>query len=157
ASMGFLNIVCGTHASFIHATYDPTVHSAPIKDKYDVVMACNIMCHLPDPAYYLAFLGSLAKEAVFLWEQQIDTDDLFIAYRPPHPALVHPATPGSSSFPHFFNDCSTVSRGFYELAMRSMGFKNITYLPWSPEWCSIYCGTVRVPPLEFPPDMPEPT
>lgn len=116
-SMGFLNIVCGTHASFIHATYDPTTHSAPIKEKLDVVMACNMMCHLPDPSYYLAFLGSLAKEAVFLWEQQIDTDDLLICYQPPHPALFHLATPGSSSYPHFFNDCTTVSRGFFEKSM----------------------------------------
>lgn len=134
ASMGFLNIVCGTHASFIHATYDPTTHSAPIKGRFDVVMASAIMCHLPDPTYFLAFLGSLAKEAVFLWEQQIDSDDLIVSYSPPHESLVHPDTPGTASFPHSFNDCTMISRGLYETAMKSMGFKNIHYLHWKPEW-----------------------
>lgn len=148
ASIGFLNMVCGTHASFVHATYNPMTHSAPVSRRFDVVVATAILCHLPDPAYFLAYLGSLAKEAIFLWEQLIDTEEILITYRPPHPSLVHHETPGSASFPHFFNECTAVSRGFLELALKSMGFKNLTYL--SGEWTPVYAE-----PQEVPPDTPE--
>jgi len=80
-SVGFLNVVCGTHAGFYNAAYDPTHHTAPVEGRYDVVTASAIQGHVPDPMHFLAFLARLAKEAIFIWECQIDSDELLLCYK----------------------------------------------------------------------------
>jgi SAM-dependent methyltransferase len=129
ASIKFLNDSVGTNAKFIHAPYDPIARSAPISQKFDVVVAAAIMCHLPDPLNFLAFLGSISKEAIFFWGQMVDTDALTIAYNPPHPNLG-----GKQSFPYGFNDNTRISRGLFELSTRLMGFREVIEFPYRPHW-----------------------
>lgn len=130
-SIELLNILCNTHATFVFKPYDVKTHTSAIEDTYDVVVANTIMWHLPDPTYFLAFLGRLAKEAIFMWVHILDTDELLVSYGRPHPNLADPRRP---RYPHFFNDFTQISRGLLELAFESMGFPNITYLPWSEDW-----------------------
>lgn len=131
-SINFLNEVCGTHASFAQTYYDPQTHSAPIEGQFDVVMATAISCHLPDPLNFLAFLASRAREAIFFWDQVIDTDDLLVSFRPPHFAL------HGRPFPFCFNDNTRMSRGLLELSLKQLGFKEIVELPWQDDWLSPY-------------------
>ena len=124
-----LNDILGTDARFVHAPYDPVTRSAPINRKFDVVVVSAIMCHLPDPLNFLAFLGSIATEAIFFWGQMIATDALTIAYTRPHPNLG-----GQQSFPYGFNDNTRISRGLFELSMRQMGFREVIEIPYRPHW-----------------------
>lgn len=126
-SIEFLNNICGTHAKFILGVYDTHKHRAPIDHQYDVVVASAIMCHLPDPTQFLAFLGHMAREAVFFWGQVIDSESAIIAFNPPHEAL--DLQHGDTPFPHCFNDNTRMSRGLMELSFKLMGFGNVTYLP----------------------------
>jgi len=41
------------------------------------------MCHLPDPLNFLAFLGSLATDAIFYFGQIVDTDAMIVSYLKP--------------------------------------------------------------------------
>ncbi|HEX3656964.1 MAG TPA: methyltransferase domain-containing protein [Pirellulales bacterium] len=128
----FLNGTCGTHATFLHASYDPISHTAPVEGKYDVVVASAIMCHLPDPLNFLAFLASKAREAVFFWGQVIDTDNLLVCYSPPHQNL------HDRPFPYCFNDNTRISRGLMELSFKQLGFKEVVEAPWQDNWISPY-------------------
>ncbi len=141
-SIRFLNDILGTSAKFIHAPYDPSRHGAPIRGEYDVVSASAIMCHLPDPLNFLAFLGGMAREAIFFFGQVIDTDALLTVYFPPHPALAANSLP----FPYVFNDNTRVSRGLLYLSFERMGFKNIVEIPWRDEWLSPYYRADYRPP-----------
>ena len=124
-SLKFLNSVCGTHAKFCSCVYDTATHTAPVKEKYDVVVASAIMCHLPDPTHFLAFLGRIAKQAIFYWGQILDQDELIIAYKPPNLAL--DLNRAGTPFPRCFNDNTRVSRGLLETSFRLMGFRDIVY------------------------------
>jgi Methyltransferase domain len=142
-SVGFLNRVLGTDVRFISALYDPRSHVAPISGRYDVVCASAIMCHLPDPAHFLAFLGQLADEAIFYFGQVVDTDALLISYFKPHPALGG----GDMRFPYRFNDCTRLSRGLLYHGFEEMGFKNIVQLPWLTSWLSPYFYHLQSEPM----------
>ena len=142
ASIRFLNEILGTRAKFIRAPYDPRRHSAPIRRKYDVVSASAIMCHLPDPLNFVAFLGSMAREAILFFGQVVDTDALLTVYFPPHPAL----SANSLPFPYVFNDNTRVSRGLLYFSFEKMGFKNIVEMPWRDEWLSPYFRADYRPP-----------
>jgi hypothetical protein len=145
-SVQVLNRFCGTHATFRHIAYNPTTHTAPVEGRYDVVVANTIMWHLPDPTYFLAFLGRLAREAIFMWVHILDTDERLVSYGMPHAQLGSPT--GHVTYPHAFNDFTQVSRGLLELAFRSMGFPNITYLPWSETWLPFAAPHDKAPGLE---------
>jgi hypothetical protein len=135
-SVGFLNILCGTQAGFFNAAYDPTTHTAPISERYDVVTASAIQGHVPDPMHFIAFLARLAKEAIFIWECQIDSDELLISYKRPFQFREQPAL--HTNFPYGFNHETRMSRGMMEFGLRSLGFGKIEYLPWQEDWLPPY-------------------
>lgn len=140
ASMGFLNILCGTHAGFFHAPYDPVVHTSGLKRQFDVVVASNILPHLPDPTHFIGFLGRMAKEAVFLWTGMLDTDEMLVLHRRPTASwsAQGPARPEQAWFPNMFNRGALVSRGLVEYAFEAMGFRTVTVLPWAETWLPNY-------------------
>jgi hypothetical protein len=144
-SIAFLNEVLGTNAEFRQAAYDSRMHTAPIDGRYTVVVASVILCHLPDPLNFLAFLGTLATDAIFHFGQVIDTDALIVAYLPPQPALGRDDMP----FPLRFNSDVRISRGLLYYGLEEMGFKNIHELPWSDDWLPPYINpNQREPRLE---------
>jgi SAM-dependent methyltransferase len=130
-SIAFLNEVLGTDVAFHQRIYSPTEPCAPLPRKFDVVCASAILCHLPDPLNFLAYIGSLANEAVFYWGQVVDSEHFLVAYNRPHPSLGGPQT-----FPYGFNDNTRVSIGLFKYAMESMGFSRLLEVPfktWIPE------------------------
>lgn len=135
-SIAFLNKVLGTNAGFVHAPYDPLTRTAPDVGTFDVVVASAIMCHLPDPLNFLAYLGSVAKEAIFYWGQVIHTDALVAGYLPRHPDLG-----GVERFPYGFNDNTRISLGMFRYAGEVMGFRNMMVLPWRDTWLPTYGAT----------------
>ena len=131
-SIEFLNKVLGTDVEFFHRRYSPMDRCAePLPRKFDVVCASAILCHLPDPLNFLAYIGSLANQAVFFWGQTIDTEHFIVSYNKPHPCLGD-----LGAFPYCFNDNTRISIGLFKYAMQSMGFNRlieIPYRPWIPE------------------------
>lgn len=142
-SVRFLNEICGTSATFSHVVYQPHLHRAPLEGKYDVVAASAIMCHLPDPLNFLAFLASMAREAIFFFDQVVDSPELLVAYRPPHHALSD-----DRPFPNCFNRNTRLSRGLMELSLRQLGFKQVVELPWQDDWLLPHIRPRRQPRLE---------
>jgi SAM-dependent methyltransferase len=143
-SIEFLNSILGTSTKFIHTFYDFRAHAAPIHEKYDVVCASAVMCHLPDPLNFLAYLGSIANEAVFYFGKVVETDALIAAFFKPHPDLGSREMP----FPFRFNEMSRLSRGLLYHGFEEMGFRHILELPWKDEWLSPYLDqNVREPHL----------
>jgi 2-polyprenyl-3-methyl-5-hydroxy-6-metoxy-1,4-benzoquinol methylase len=57
AAIKTLNNITGTSVEFLNRAYSPETHKAEVGKRYDVVVASAIMCHLPDPLNFLAFLG----------------------------------------------------------------------------------------------------
>lgn len=134
ASIGFLNLMCGTRAGFLHAPYDPARHAAALDQQFDVVVASNILPHMPDPAHFIGYLGQMARKAVFLWTCIIDTPELLVKHMRPT-AMWGPQGPEQlSHFPNCFNRGALVSRGLVDFAFESMGFRDVTYLPEAPTW-----------------------
>ena len=66
-SVAFLNDLLGVNAVFRHRAYDSWKHMIKGSKRHDVVVASLILCHISDPLYFLAFLGRMAKEAIFLF------------------------------------------------------------------------------------------
>jgi hypothetical protein len=142
-----LNEALGTDAQFIQALYHPRTNSAPIQGTYSVVCASAIICHLPNPLNFLAFLGSLATEALFIFGQVIDTDNLIVSYQKPDPVLALRNL--KIQFPYRYNDNTRLSRGMLFHSFEDMGFKNILEFEWLPEWLPPYFDTrMREPELE---------
>jgi SAM-dependent methyltransferase len=144
-AMLFLNEILGTNAKFIGALYDPRTHLAAIPGTYDVVSASAILCHLPDPLDFLAFLGTLANEAIFYFGQVVDSDVLMTTYLKPHPDLALSGV--TMPFPYRFNDVTRVSRGLLYHSFEEMGFDDIVELPWKDEWLSPYFTAGQREPL----------
>jgi hypothetical protein len=142
-SVAFLNKVLGTSAEFIPAFYDPQTHTAPIAGKFDIVSASAIMNHLPDPMDFMAYLGTLANEAVFYFGQVVDTDALIVCYLKPHPTLGE----YGKKFPYRFNDGTRLSRGLLYHAFEEIGFSNIYEFPWKSEWLSPYIYQYQTDPI----------
>jgi hypothetical protein len=134
-SIAFLNDVLGTDVEFFQRIYSPIQHCAPpLPGKFDVVCASTILCHLPDPLHFLAYLGSLANEAVFFWGQVIDSEHLLVSYNKPHPNLGNPYP-----FPYAFNDNTRISLGLLKHAMESMSFSRVMEVPYT-TWIPEYTG-----------------
>jgi len=129
AAVATLNTILGTRAKFLHRHYDSITHVLPIGEQFDVVVASAIMCHLPDPLHFLAALGKIAHKAILFWGQMVDTDELLVAYSPPHANLS-----SLTEFPVCFNDNTRISRGLFEQSMKLMGFREIIEIPPRDTW-----------------------
>jgi hypothetical protein len=127
AAIKVLNSITGTSVSFLNRAYDSRTHGARIRKRFDVVVASAVMCHLPDPLNFLAFLGSLANEAVFFWGQMIDSDEYLVGYNEPNRFRREP-------FPWGFDDNTRLSRGLFRRSVELMGFREIVELPYRETW-----------------------
>jgi len=124
----FLNEVLGTNAQFREGRYDPK--NLPALDrKFNVVCASAIACHLPDPLDFLAYLGSLASDAIFFFDQVVDTEALLVAYWKPEESFA-----SVGKFPYRFNSATRMSRGLLYHGFEEMGFRNIIEIPFEHEW-----------------------
>ncbi|MCP3391901.1 class I SAM-dependent methyltransferase [Bradyrhizobium sp. CCGB12] len=124
-----LNDALGTQARFIHASYNSRTHELPDIGQFDVTVMSAIMCHLPDPLYFLAAVGKATKRALIFWGQLVETERLLISYQPPHPNLS-----SLPDFPHSFNDNTRISAGMFKEATRQMGFRDVIEIKPKPTW-----------------------
>ena len=129
ASIKLLNSITGTSVSFLNRAYSPDSRDAKAGKRFDVVVASAVMCHLPDPLNFRAFLGSVAKEAIFFWGQMLDTDDYLVAYNEPNRFAFTTRT-----FPFGFDDNTRISRGLFRKSMELMGFRRIVEIPYRENW-----------------------
>lgn len=127
AAIRTLNNITGTSVSFLNRAYSSRAHGARIRRRYDVVVASAVMCHLPDPLNFLAFLGSLANEAVFFWGQMIESDEYLVGYNEPNRFRREP-------FPWGFDDNTRLSTGLFRKSVELMGFREIVELPYRETW-----------------------
>ena len=128
-SIKFLNRVAGTRVKFVHGAYEPRRLKAPIRQRYDVVVASAIMCHLPDPLHFLADLGRIARRAIFFFGQIVDTDQFLIAYARPHSAISD-----ARAFPFSLNENTRLSIGLLWTSLEMMGFHKIMEFQWRDTW-----------------------
>jgi SAM-dependent methyltransferase len=125
----FLNAALGTEATFLPHGYNSRTHHLPVDDRFDVCVLSAIICHLPDPLYFLAEIARVTEKALLFWGQIVDSDAMFVSYQPPHPNLST-----LPDFPHCFNDNTRLSMGMFREAMRLSGFSNVIEIPPRPTW-----------------------
>lgn len=75
-----LNGVLGTSARFERRAYDLASRTIPDIGTYDVATCMLMLCHLPDPMNFLAFLGRTARRALFIWNGVLQDSRMLIHY-----------------------------------------------------------------------------
>ena len=145
-SIGFLNEILGTRARFFCKPYDSRLHKLPIEEKFDVTIVSAIMCHLPDPLFFLKEVAGITNKMMLFWGQVIETDARVIAYSPPHPSLSK-----LTDFPYSFNDNTRISIGMFKEASKLLGFSKMIRIepkqPWM--YATLPNGDVLENPARF--------
>lgn len=139
ASFKLLNKARGTNATFIDGYYDSIRHRFRRRarrffprgtiGRYDVSVVSAIMCHIPDPLYFLSAVAGVSKRAILFWGQMLNSSELLVSYKLPHNRLSE-----LGEFPHAFNDNTRISRGLFDLAMKATGFSTVIEIDARPGW-----------------------
>ncbi len=129
ASIEFLNETLGTKARFISVSYDSVHHKLPIDEKFDVTIVSAIMCHLPDPLFFIKEVARVTDKVMLFWGQVIETDALVVAYSPPHQHLSK-----LNEFPHSFNDNTRISMGMFRETSKLLGFSKVIRIEPKQTW-----------------------
>jgi len=127
-SVRFLNDILGVNAVFRHDAYDSWKHTIKGSKPHDVAVASLILCHISDPLYFLAFLGRMAREAIFLFTGMGVEPGYRIYYSKPNRFYK------SDSFPVCFDNDVGLSKTLLFESLELMGFKKITVLPYKDSW-----------------------
>jgi SAM-dependent methyltransferase len=127
-SVAFLNRVVGTKAEFVQSGYDSWKHEIPRCKKYDVVVASNIMQHISDPLYFLAFLAGRAEKALFLFTGMGPSDDFLIHLNEPNKFY------SDRKFPVVFDNDVGLSKGLLYRSLDYLGFSEIIELERRDNW-----------------------
>lgn len=126
-TIAVLNEVMGARAVFHHAPYNGRTHSIEGIKQYDVVTSIAVMCHLTDTLQHLAFLGSIAKKALFIFTPV--TDDEGYAIRLGEPNKYYKA----DEFPFCFDNLVRPSRTLLKKSMELMGFTKLIEISNTPD------------------------
>lgn len=114
-----LNDVLGTNAEFVHQPYlhaDGVIDGCPT---LDVVVSMMTLCHLSDTLRHLAFLGSVARRAVFIWTLVADDSDYCVRFGEPN-KYYH-----SDPFPKCFDNMVRPSVPLLRKSLELMGFTEL--------------------------------
>ena len=114
-TIALLNDICGTRVKFRTWSYDGSVVAG---EQFDVVTSIAVLVHLSDPLHHLAWLGSSARKALFVFTPAHRDDDYSVRY---HTVNRYYA----DRFPYCF-DVTTVSRKLLRLAFEQMGFTKVS-------------------------------
>ncbi|HEY0838520.1 MAG TPA: DUF1698 domain-containing protein [Azospirillum sp.] len=124
-----LNEIVGTDVQFFNKAYrNGTIEGA---EPVDVVMSVAVILHISDILQHLAFLGSIAKKAMFVWTNTMagdneDEENLLIRYNQPNRYYK------DDKFPYGF-DCVFISPALLRLSLTEMGFTEIHEFTDRPE------------------------
>jgi hypothetical protein len=127
-SVNFLNKICGTNVNFIKTHYDSWSHSADGFEPHDVVVASQVMQHISDPLYFLSFVASRAKKALFLFTGMGDTEEYQVYYKDPNKFYK------DTKFPVSFDNDVGLSKGLLYKSLDLLGFDEIVEIEWKKEW-----------------------
>jgi len=122
-----LNNITGMNTEFINQPYDMITHKISGAERGDLVISSAIMCHLSGPLYYLAFLGSITKKALFLFTAVDNAPVLRITYQGARKYY-------NNAFPICFDDLTFVSRILIDFGLKELGFTRIIELPYQEDW-----------------------
>jgi SAM-dependent methyltransferase len=147
-TFALLNGILGTQAEFRRASYDPHLREIPATEKFDVVSAMLVLCHLPDPLNFLAFLGRTARRALFLWNGVTQERALSLSFGPPGRYY------GDVPFPDCFDYDTRPSTGLLRQSLELMGFTEIYQLPPAPGGLAEGHYYDKRPILALRPDVP---
>ncbi len=128
AAMTLLRDVTGVEAAFHNCAYNSWTHVLDGFEPHDVVVASQIMQHISDPTYFLSFIASRAKKALFLYTGMGPTDELAIYYGQPNRFYK------DATFPNCFDNDTGLSRGLLFKGLEMLGFDEIIELPWAESW-----------------------
>ncbi len=118
-----LNELLGTNAKFIHQSYNGRTQTIPGCGSYDVVASVAVLCHLCDPLQHLAFLGSIARKAIFIWAPVTSDDDYCIRFGEPNKYYK------DDEFPLCFDNITRPSAKLLRKSLELMGFTDIYEIP----------------------------
>jgi SAM-dependent methyltransferase len=122
-----LNRLLGVKAEFALDPYDQWTHRTASAKPADLVISSAFMCHLSDPLYHLAFVGGLAKRALFLFSAIDRRRGFRITFD-------GAKRWGQAPFPICFDQMTHVSRGLVDFGLRELGFARIIELRWRRDW-----------------------
>jgi len=141
-----LNSILSTSAEFQHTAYDPVRGEIPDAGRFDVVFSVAVLLHLSDPLAHLAFLGKMAKKALFVWTPTSDDgdDELVVRYHSQNRYYEN------SKFPHCF-DVVILSPAMLRRSLELMGFTEIHELKNTPAglsdaWFEKHTGYLAIRP-----------
>jgi len=85
------------------------------------------MLHVSDPLYFLSFVASRAKKALFYFGNMLNKDEYSIQYIEPNRYY------RDKPFPIGFDEV-VVSRGLLFKSLDLLGFDEIIEIPWTESW-----------------------
>jgi SAM-dependent methyltransferase len=146
-AVALLNGLCGTNVEFRPWSYDGSIKA---EERFDLVLSVAVLVHLSDPLQHLAWLGSSAAKALFVFTPCRDDDDYSIRF---HTVNRYYA----DQFPYCF-DVTTLSKKLLRLSLEQMGFTKIVEIEvvedsMPPAWSRVHLGllgireTVAAPPV----------
>lgn len=127
-SVSFLNQLTGLNARFIHRAYSPWTHTIDGCQPHDVAVASLILCHISDPLYFLAFLGKMAREAIFLFAGMGTDPGYRVYYSKPNKFY------SADEFPVCFDNDVGLSEDLLFDSLALLGFKHIDVLEHKSTW-----------------------
>jgi hypothetical protein len=117
------NEILGTNAKFVHQFYNGRTQTIPACKSYDVVISIAVLCHLSDPLQHLAFLGSIARRAIFIETAVTNDEDYCIRFGEPNKCYK------ADDFPFCFDNEVIPSERLLRKSLEVMGFTNIYEIP----------------------------
>jgi SAM-dependent methyltransferase len=110
-TVALLNEICGTTVEFRQWSYDGSLQ-AP--EQFDLVVSVAVLVHLSEPLRHLTWLGSAAREALWVFSPSPENAELSVQFHAVNRYYDHP-------WPYCF-DAVTVSRPLLRFAFEQMGF-----------------------------------
>lgn len=127
-SISFLKSLTGVDVSFKRSSYDSWTHVVKGFEPHDVVVASQVMQHISDPLYFLSFVASRAKKALFLFTGMSESNEFQIYYQQPNRFYK------DSKFPVCFDNDVGLSQGLLFKSLDMLGFDEIIEIPWEESW-----------------------
>jgi SAM-dependent methyltransferase len=117
-TVDLLNELCGTNVQFRQWRYDGSLQS---REQFDLVVSVAVLVHLSEPLRHLAWLGSAAREALWVFTHAQESNAMSMEFH----AVNHYY---SAKFPQCF-DVVTMTRPLLRLAFELMGFTHAEMPP----------------------------
>jgi len=144
-----LNQILGTNAKFKRAAYDHELGTVPGAGTFDVVLSIALLVHMSDPLRHLAFLGKIARKALFVWTftSNAEEDEMVNRYTSINRYYE------TARFPYCF-DMTQLSPGLLRRSLEAMGFTEIHLLQPRPDGMPASCfnrhrGYLAIRPQEW--------